>query len=61
MKKRDLQAVLNGAELVAQKRAFRKHLPFAISRGGRVLLVYPDMHTAEATTDRLDQLLNHAN
>jgi hypothetical protein len=60
MKKRDLQNVLNGAEIVAQKRAFRKRLPFAISKDGHVLLVYPDMHTAEATTDRLEQLLNHA-
>jgi hypothetical protein len=61
MKKRNLQAVLNGTERVAQKRAFKKHLPFAISRDGHVLLVYPDQHTAEATTDRLEQLLNHAN
>ncbi|HEY5327703.1 MAG TPA: hypothetical protein VIJ27_11940 [Mucilaginibacter sp.] len=61
MKKRDLQDILNGSEFVAQKRAFRKRLPFAVSRGGRVILVYPDMHTAEATNDRLNQLLNRAN
>ena len=61
MKKRDLQDVLNGSEFVAQRRAFRKRLPFAVSRGGHVVLVYPDKHTAEATDDRLNQLLNHAN
>ena len=61
MKKPNLQDVLNGSESIAQKRAFRKRLPFAISRGGRVILVYPDMHTAEATDDRLNQLLSHAN
>ena len=61
MKKRDLQDVLNGAESVAKKRAFRKRLPFAVSRGGRVILVYPDMHIADATDERLSQLVNHAN
>ena len=60
MKRRNLQDILNGTEFIAQKRAFRKRLPFAISRDGRVILVYPDKHTVEATDDRLDKLLNHA-
>lgn len=57
MKKTTLQQVLNGSAIIAQRRAFKKKLPFAISSDGKVFLVYPDNKKVEATAEQLDKLI----
>jgi hypothetical protein len=54
--KDDLKEAIKGADLAAQRKAFRKHLPYAILRNGNVILVYPDNHTEIATPERLEKL-----
>ncbi len=52
----DLKEAIKGADLPAKRKAFRKHLPYAILRDGNVILVYPDKHTEIATPERLEEL-----
>ena len=61
MKEPLLQDVLEGAEKTARLRAFKNNLPYAVSRDGKVFLVYKDGKTEEITlgTDQADHL--HSN
>jgi hypothetical protein len=52
----NLDEVIKGADLAAKRKAFRKHLPYAVLRDGVVILVYPDNHTEIATPERLEEL-----
>jgi hypothetical protein len=54
--KENLNEAIRGADLLAKRKAFRKHLPYAVLRDGNVILVYPDNHTEIATPARLKEL-----
>jgi hypothetical protein len=55
-KQENLEEAIKGADIPAKRKAFRKHLPYAILRDGNVILVYPDKHTEIATPERLQEL-----
>ena len=52
----DLSDAIKGADLVAKRKAFRNHLPYAVLRHGEVVLVFPDNHTELATPELLEKL-----
>jgi hypothetical protein len=56
--KENLAEAIKGADLPAKRKAFRKKMPYAILKGGEVVLVYPDNHTKIATPERLEDLLS---
>jgi len=45
VEKEDLKEAMIGSDLSAKRKAFRKHLPYAILKDNNVVLVYPDNHT----------------
>jgi hypothetical protein len=55
-KEEDLNEAIKGADLPAKRKAFRKHLPYAVLKDGNVILVYADKHTEIATPERLEEL-----
>jgi len=56
VEKEDLKEAMIGSDLSAKRKAFRKHLPYAILKDNNVVLVYPDNHTEIATLERLEEL-----
>jgi hypothetical protein len=52
----NLSEAIKGADLSAQRKAFRKHMPYAILKDGKVILVYPDKHTEIVTPELLEDL-----
>jgi hypothetical protein len=54
--KENLEEAIKGTDLSARRKAFKKHLPYAVLRDGIIILVYPDKHTEVATPERLEEL-----
>lgn len=52
----DLSEAIKGADLSAKRKAFRRHLPYAILKDGNVILVFPDKHSEIATPARMEEL-----
>jgi len=52
----DIKKTIEGAAISAKRKAFRNKMPVAVSKDGKVMLVYPDNSTEELTKKKLKEL-----